>query len=615
MYHLLRCGEAKAAVDNALDLIPTLLDWGYVDLAEQELTDLEKKASDVLSGDLRRKGMHALFLGRVHDARGSLSVALTFLEQSERASEAAGDFQTLAHTFHRIGRILNARSDFTRAEDYFMRCLTLCHAHDLPVPRAAVTLSIAWSKKNRGAEDKDVLEALQESLEIAKETRDWKTWVAAHRQIGFLLWDKFRQKVEAEDHYREAVHLAEEKRFARELGAAAAELGYLYDEWGQTGEAEAYCLRALDISYETGDLYLRANARCNLAKVFESRKDWEQARLAYEKSIDELRGASNESGEAFARLKLGVVWNKLGNKCAARENIERARSLCEKNDLQDVLKTVQKSVGEMLKYKLLVEVGHCEAIDENRTVHQIVIRQELLPVVQSTRWDLLPGHLHFCTAGGSACRVVADDTFEIGPDLYARMVGAVQAVDKAVAGGEDWSARRILLHDRGALGEALHIEIGRHEFRSIEGSPQTIVVRRAMRGYNKWTKGYLQGPLEFRSLDGYLCRLVGNETIDTFDADEVRSACDRAFELTPTVEMDFPRFHIDIDRFQAVTENGTEYTVVLREEVYCERMVSPFRVWLDPRGYFIALHFCTDDGLECAIRDADSLRYFPAVTL
>ena len=349
VYHRLRSGDGPAAADRLFAFLPTLLDWGYVDLAERELVDLEHGVPDAIGGDPRRQGLHALLLGRVHDLRGDHAKALGHLERAKEASAKAPDVQSVAEAEYRIGRIHNARSEFDLAQAHFERCLEVCREYGLSSPRAATLVSIAWNRRNRNASNEEVLAAFQESLAAAEETGDPKAEIEAHREIGFLLWDMHREeaKTEVEAHYKVAGCLAERHGLVQELAATASGLGYLHDEWGQTGEAEVSCLRAIDISEDIGDVYLRASARCNLAKVFESREDWRQAVLTYEKTIKEFRAATNESGEAWARLRLGALHLRCGDPSAARENLAEARRLGDRNHLQEVLRGVNEQARKL----------------------------------------------------------------------------------------------------------------------------------------------------------------------------------------------------------------------------------------------------------------------------
>jgi len=352
VYHRLQCGQETRAIEVLLPVLPSLLNLGYVDLAEQELETLEQRLPEMIAQ--HTQAIRALIHGRIHDMRGKYSEALKYFQTCARESEQAEDYKTLAEALYRIGKVWNAQSRFVLAEENFERCIRICDEHELAFPQASAQLSLAWSRRIRGAADQEIREAYENSLERAQVTGDLKTLVSAHRQLGFHLWDKFKEKDAASKHYTEALKIAKAQGFAKELGAVYSELGFFYDAWGETGKAEVECMRALDISRQIGDRYLRASANCNLAKVFETQEEWVDAIRTYEQSIEGFEETQNPSGEAYARLRLGSLLGRHHNSDGARINLSVALDLCEKNDLAELLGPVRE---EIEKIDRLAEVG------------------------------------------------------------------------------------------------------------------------------------------------------------------------------------------------------------------------------------------------------------------
>jgi len=341
-YHRSRCGAWDEATGAVLWATSFLIGWGYVDVAEQEVLQVERNVKE-----LELKARCSWTLGAINDLRANYKKALPRFEEAYKMAELSHNPTVMAQSLFRIGRIHNAQSDFTQAETYFERCITICRKYGVTDGWAGALLGLAWSRKLRGDSSEDVLRLFKESLDRAQQFSDFETESAAHRQIGFLVGDKFGNQTEAREHYEQARKISMEHNLAKELGAVYLDLGYLYDSWGEIDAAEDSCRRAIEVCQLIGDLYMLPNAYCNLGKVFESRENLEVAADWYGRARNEFARIGNDSGEAYACFRLGSLRRKQHNLVDAEQLLETARHLYEQHGVRETLADVMKELVEV----------------------------------------------------------------------------------------------------------------------------------------------------------------------------------------------------------------------------------------------------------------------------
>lgn len=251
----------------------------------------------------------------------------------------------------------------------------------------------------------------------------------------------------------------------------------------------------------------------------------------------------------------------------------------------------------------LVQVERCVARDERGSPHSIVIRLEIVPVGLGLKpGQYLLNGLSCRTADGSPCRVVDDDTFEMEPGVHARRSDAIRAVDVPV---DEHSSAWSYLRSSGPA-----VEICRRPFRAPSGSFPTVVIRQGVGPYSERNAAHSAPTLEFRLPDGRLCWLIDDESVEPVSPQDIEVACGSAFDFG-SWRTDHPTFHVEIARIRAADEHGSEHTILVREMICCERMISPARVWLSPRGYSRVVEFETTEGEACNVLDEGTFEVIP----
>ncbi len=341
-YHRFQYGDGEVGARAIMSIVPLLIDWGYIELAEQNILIARENTQD-----MELKAQCLWLLGSIDDLRVDYPGALEHFNHALRLYESVKNYGGIARTLFRTGRIHNALNQFGRADEYFHQCIHVCEEQGVTDGWAGALLGLGWSLQEQSDDGEKALELYKQCLERAEQLNDFETLISAHRQIGFSLWTERRQKDEAREHYEQALRISKTHSLVKEIGAIHTEMGYLYDEWGENEKAQQSCNQAIEIYKELGNDYGLGSVYCNLGKVFESRQDLEAAVTWYNQSRNIFASIANSGGQAYACLRLGKVLRQQGKLTKAEDALLEAARLCQDHDLKETCADVKEQLREL----------------------------------------------------------------------------------------------------------------------------------------------------------------------------------------------------------------------------------------------------------------------------
>ncbi len=344
VFHLVAARDPDSAALALLWAGPALLRWGYADIVEREARGVA-----VASKSAAAIAQSAFFLGEVADLQGRYDEAAAHFQNSQDAGHSAGLSSLVALALYRLGRIASARGRLGEAEDYLDRCLEACAESGVTEGWAGAMLSLAWVHRQRGASVDDVRQGFDAALSKARQTGDFQVEASAHRELGFLAWDRLGDEALAREHYVTARTISERQKEAKELGAVHAVLGYLEVQWGNVDAAADHSWEAIRIANAIGDSHMLATAYDHLGLAWEARGDFDGAAQWYQRSSQKEEQIGNPSGLVITGLHLAVVLRKQGRPAEAAAELTNARRLAEMYglvDLQSQVAATQVALGE-----------------------------------------------------------------------------------------------------------------------------------------------------------------------------------------------------------------------------------------------------------------------------
>ena len=340
--HRFDSGDREGGARAIISVTSLLIDWGYIELAEENIFQALNNTNDqTVTAQCR------WLQGSIADLRSDYSGALERFKDALQLYETANDCSGMARTLFRIGRIHNALDAFDTANEHFQRCIHTCEEHTVTDGWAASLLGIAWTLQERSSDVEKVLKLYQQSIERAEQSNDLETLSSAHRQMGFLLWTKRRQKDEAQEHYKQALQVSEKGSLVKEIGTIHMDMGYLYDEWGEYDKAQQSCQQAIEIFKALGNNYGLSSTYLNLGKVFESKQDLEAAVVWYNQSRSISASINNPGGQAYACFRLGKVLRQQGKLAEAEAVLLKAARLSKEHDLVETLSAAEQQLFQI----------------------------------------------------------------------------------------------------------------------------------------------------------------------------------------------------------------------------------------------------------------------------
>jgi tetratricopeptide (TPR) repeat protein len=341
-YHHFQAGDGDRGASVIVSIAPLLIDWGYVEVAEQSITEALSKTQDEC---LRANCLW--LMGSIYDLRSDFPKAQNYFEDAYKLFKKNGDYAGLSKSLFRIGRINNALSKFEEADKYFELCIANCKKHGVSDGHAGSLLGMGWNRQVRSFPVIEILDLYEQSIKVAEQSNDFETLSCGLRQIGFLLWRKRKQKNYAKQHYQKALEFSQKHNLVKETGSVYCELGYLYEQWGDYEKAEVTSRQAIKVFKGIGNSYGLCNAYVNLGKTLEMKNQWENANFWYKQSRKLSASINNAGCEAYVYIQQGRLLAKQGKLAEAKAALLKAKRLCIDNKLMEELAVVEDRLKKL----------------------------------------------------------------------------------------------------------------------------------------------------------------------------------------------------------------------------------------------------------------------------
>jgi CHAT domain-containing protein len=131
---------------------------------------------------------------------------------------------------------------------------------------------------------------------------------------------------EARDHFEKAFALTKVSN-PKLAARIESNLGYLYTDLGETGQAVHDLTEAAESAESAKDWRAEASALVNLGGAYKSRGEWQKSLDSYQKALEISQEAGDSSNEAAAQNELGVLYQTLGQLGRARDHYQNALAI------------------------------------------------------------------------------------------------------------------------------------------------------------------------------------------------------------------------------------------------------------------------------------------------
>ncbi len=344
----LRRDEAEGYLREAVELARKAQDYRELATAGVALSELCRDAGDLqasiewaevvqeaarATGDPLHEGQYLFLIGRVHDARGEFTSARDCYERSLRVWREAGYSRGVGAALNQIGNLAFLQGQATEALQHFRDCLNVDEELG-DITNGAIhqhNVGCTLQKLGRFA---DAFESFYRVLATI-ERHHQMLWLRGPllSSLGELFLDRHKT-AKAISLFRMAVAAAERNEARPDvLREATANLGLAYHRQGsQAAAAQAYG-QALTMADKSGDRRLTAVVLWRMAELALGQGQLDRCREWVKRSVAVAREVGFHCEEAQALRVMALLHAASGEDAQARDCFEKALALL--HDLEE----------------------------------------------------------------------------------------------------------------------------------------------------------------------------------------------------------------------------------------------------------------------------------------
>lgn len=241
------------------------------------------------------------------DKHGRETARFEHLERALRLWRELGERRREAEVLHQIGGTAGALGRTEEASGYFHRALDLWDQLGFSAQRVQTLIQAAGIDQVL-LHDEDARRHMEEGVRIAQRLGDPVLLQATLFQAGLFFE---REPQLAVEYLKKLLGLAVETRHPRNELLAVYQLGYSYDDLGETQEALRYYERALDLSSQQKELGIQANTLNGLGLLYSSLGQTEKAIGLFQQSLEIGRLRKDPQKETAALNNLALIYERI----------------------------------------------------------------------------------------------------------------------------------------------------------------------------------------------------------------------------------------------------------------------------------------------------------------
>ncbi|PCJ83461.1 MAG: hypothetical protein COA57_11185 [Flavobacteriales bacterium] len=291
------------------------------------------------SGD--KKSIAAVLnnIGYIYENQGDIEKGLDYYHKSLKIKEKIGDKKGEAYSLNNIGFIYMNQDDIEKGLEYIHKSLKIYEEIGDKKGEAISLNNIGLIYKNQGDIEKG-LDYYHKSLKIRKELGDKTGEANSLNNIGVIYYNQgdpscvgskeecLRAGIEKGlDYYHKSLKIYEEIGNKQGVANSLNNIGSIYLDEGNAGEAKNHAKRSLDLSQELGNPKLISQATGLLNRIAKREGNYKEALEMYELHIKMRDSIKNEETQkATIRQQIKYEFEK-AQIIKEQEEKERQRQL------------------------------------------------------------------------------------------------------------------------------------------------------------------------------------------------------------------------------------------------------------------------------------------------
>lgn len=353
----------------------------------QESLRLLSEALDIARENklTRESGTIYRMIGFVYEKRGDYLAAQSYYEKALGVIEKYDDEVELAELYHRYGTNMYMQGKIEDAKTYLLRAVEIRKKNNLLRELANTYNNLGALYASQNNTEKGI-EYYMLSREIFEKTHDIAGQAFIYNNLGVIYHDagnweramefykkdyetnlrlgnkwnylvsasnianlyKDMQDFErAKEYYFKVIQISNELNEKRILPKSLANLAIVYAMEQDFKNASEYMEKAMSIADETISAEVKSAVYLAKGKLCRMTKDYETARLFFNRCIEISRTINAEGDIATAHMEMGILEGELGNAERARELFGTALKVFEKSGSKKMIEQVKKEIEKL----------------------------------------------------------------------------------------------------------------------------------------------------------------------------------------------------------------------------------------------------------------------------
>ena len=199
-------------------------------------------------------------------------------EARELAQKALRETESLdarATALNTLGNLARSAARYKEAVQFFQKAAALWQAQGNRAKWADALNNVGLSWGEQGIAPEETERAFHEALRVAEENPVLQARLL--NNLGSLVYERQQRFGEAETAYRTCIQLHEKYGFLDIAVRAWNNLGVIFHLQARPEEAKVAYERSLELAHKAGDHLMLGNALANLAELTEDLEAWEEA--------------------------------------------------------------------------------------------------------------------------------------------------------------------------------------------------------------------------------------------------------------------------------------------------------------------------------------------------
>lgn len=254
--------------------------------------------------------------------QGEHAAAVDMLKAVQTLAQTHANQHEMAYSLYLLGNIMQEKSDYVQARDYYQQGLALFRQLDdqVHIARSLIQLGSTAQDQAQYAPAQDYFE---QALALSIAIDDQRSMGICANNLGSLM-NELGDYTASQAYFKQSLAISQAIGDLRGIASSYNNLGFITSQLGDREGCKHYLHKSLSIFQATGDINSLATAYNNLGALAAYDEDYDLSRDYLEQSLVLRRKLDDQNGISYGLTNLGLIAYRT-------QDYQRARILTEES--------------------------------------------------------------------------------------------------------------------------------------------------------------------------------------------------------------------------------------------------------------------------------------------